>query len=49
MSKKLIERILSPENLEKARKAVEANKGACGVDGMRVEKLEEYLKVLMIK
>lgn len=44
MSTKLIERVLSPENLEEARKAVIANKGSCGVDGMRVEELEDYLK-----
>ena len=44
MSTKLLELILSPENLEKARKAVVANKGSCGVDGMKVEELEEYLK-----
>lgn len=41
---KLIEQILSEENLEKAIKKVKSNKGAPGIDKMTVEKLEEYFK-----
>lgn len=44
MSTKLIEEVLSPSNLELAKKRVIANKGSCGVDGMKVEELDEYLK-----
>lgn len=44
MSTKLIEEILSPSNLELAKKRVIANKGSCGVDGMKVEELDGYLK-----
>ena len=39
---KLIERILSEENLNEAIKKVKANKGACGVDKMPVSELDEY-------
>lgn len=41
---KLLEQILSDENIEKAYKAVYANKGSAGVDGMSVYELEDYLK-----
>ena len=41
---KLLEQILSDENIEKAYKAVYANKGSAGVDGMSVDELESYLK-----
>jgi RNA-directed DNA polymerase len=40
----LLERILSPENLNNAYKQVKRNKGARGVDGMEVEHLLQYLK-----
>ena len=40
----LLEKILDEENLQKALKAVKANKGASGVDGMKVNELEDYLK-----
>ena len=41
---KLLEQILSDENIEKAYKAVYANKGSAGDDGMSVYELESYLK-----
>lgn len=44
MEIKLIEEILSKENLEKACKAVMSNKGSCGVDGMEVEELPKYIE-----
>lgn len=39
-----LERILTKENLMKALKRVEANKGACGVDGMKTEELRTFFK-----
>ncbi len=39
---KLIEQILSEENLEIAIKKVKSNKGAPGIDQMTVYKLDEY-------
>jgi len=44
MSTKLLEEILSKENLAKACKAVKANKGTCGVDGMKVSELDKYIE-----
>ena len=41
---KLIEKILSEENLNEAVKRVKANKGACGIDKMPVGELEEYFR-----
>ena len=41
---KLIEKILSEENLNEAVKRVKANKGACGIDKMTVSELDEYLR-----
>ena len=41
---KLIEKILSEENLNEAIKRVKANKGACGIDKMSVSELDEYLR-----
>ena len=41
---KLIEKILSEENLNEAIKRVKANKGACGIDKMPVGELEEYFR-----
>lgn len=41
---KLIEKILSEENLNKAVKRVKTNKGACGIDKMPVGELEEYFR-----
>lgn len=44
MSTKLMEEILSGRNLDLARKAVKKNRGTCGVDGMKVEELDEYIR-----
>lgn len=41
---RLLEEILSQENLNKAYKRVKKNKGAHGVDGMEVEHLLQHLK-----
>lgn len=41
---RLLERILEPNNLNRAYKRVKANKGAPGVDGMTVDELLPYLK-----
>ena len=41
---KLIEKILSEENLNEAIKRVKANKGACGIDKMSVSELDEYFR-----
>ncbi len=41
---KLIEKILSNDNLNQAYKKVKSNKGAGGVDGMNVEELLSYLR-----
>ena len=41
---KLIEKILSEENLNEAIKRVKTNKGACGIDKMSVSELDEYLR-----
>jgi len=40
----LIERMLERGNMLKALQAVEANRGAAGVDGMEVEQLRGHLK-----
>lgn len=40
----LIDVITSKENLNKAYKKVVANKGAGGVDGMKVEELDAYIR-----
>lgn len=40
----LIDVITSKENLNKAYKKVVANKGAGGVDGMKVEELGDYIR-----
>ena len=40
---KLLEEILSKENLEKACTAVVRNKGASGIDGMKVNELKGYI------
>ena len=41
---KLLEKILSNENMNLAYKKVCANKGAGGVDGVTIEQLSEYIK-----
>lgn len=43
-SVKLLEEILSNQNMNEAYKRVFQNKGASGVDGMTVEELKDYLK-----
>ena len=40
---KMLEKIIDPESIIKAYKRVKANKGAGGIDGMRVEELLPYL------
>lgn len=40
----LLEQIVSTENLNRAYKRVRRNKGAGGIDGMRVDELLQYLK-----
>lgn len=40
----LLDRILSEENLERARNKVMQNKGSAGVDGMTVKELPEYIE-----
>ena len=44
MTTKLMEEILSKENLETARKAVIANKGSAGVDRMTVNELTKFIE-----
>lgn len=39
-AEKLLEKILSPENMDEAIKQVKGNKGAAGVDGMLTTELE---------
>ena len=43
-TERLLEKILAPENLNKAYKQVKRNKGAGGIDGMTTEQLLPYLK-----
>ena len=40
----LVDVIISKENLNRAYRKVVANKGACGVDGMKVEELGVYIE-----
>lgn len=39
----MLEKILSDENIKRAKKRVYANKGAGGVDGVTVQELDEYM------
>jgi RNA-directed DNA polymerase len=43
-AERLMEEICEPENLMKALKRVQRNKGAPGIDGMTVKELPKYLK-----
>jgi RNA-directed DNA polymerase len=43
MYEKLMEEVVSPENYGKALRAVMANQGAPGIDGMRTEELNGHL------
>ena len=40
----LLDSILAPENMERATQRVCKNRGAAGVDGIKVEELKEYMK-----
>lgn len=40
----LMEKILSPENIQRALKKVKANRGASGVDGIGTEEIDAYLE-----
>ena len=40
---KLIERILAKDNVREALNRVVSNKGAAGIDGMKVEELRDYM------
>ena len=43
MYENLMEEVVSPENYGKALRAVTANKGAPGIDGMKAEELRGHL------
>lgn len=42
--RRLLEEIISPENLNRAYRKVKRNRGAGGIDGMKVEELYGYLR-----
>ena len=44
MYENLMEEVVSPENYGRAWKAVVANKGAPGIDGMTIKELSEHLE-----
>ena len=41
----LMERVLASENMRRAWKRVKANKGAPGIDGMRIEDFAEFARL----
>ena len=41
---KLLDRILSRENMLDAYNQVKANKGSAGIDGTTMEQIDEYLR-----
>ena len=41
---KMLDEILSDENIAKAKKRVYANKGASGIDGVTVQELDQYME-----
>jgi RNA-directed DNA polymerase len=41
----LMEQILNPENLHRAWKRVKSNKGAPGIDGMRIEEFPDHARI----
>ena len=45
LTERLMERICTPLNLNRAYKRVKANKGAAGVDGMTVDELLEWIAI----
>ena len=44
LNEHLLEKVLSPENLQTAWKRVRRNKGAPGIDGMSIEAFPEFMK-----
>ena len=40
----LLEEILSKDNIDLAIRQVKANKGSPGIDGMKVDEVEDYLR-----
>ncbi len=42
---RLIDEILSKENIDSAIKRVKTNKGCAGIDKMKVDKLEDHFKI----
>jgi len=44
LNDRLMERVLDPENLKVALRAVKANKGAAGIDGIGTEELPDHLR-----
>ncbi len=46
---KLIEQILAKSNVRTALEKVIINKGAAGIDGMKVEALRDYINVSSMK
>lgn len=43
-TERLLEKILDRDNMNQAYKKVKSNKGAAGIDGKRVDELQQYLK-----
>lgn len=43
-TERLLEKILDRDNMNQAFKRVKSNKGAGGIDGMKVDELQQYLK-----
>jgi RNA-directed DNA polymerase len=44
MYEELMEEVVSDENVERALRAVERNKGAAGIDGMKTTQLRKHLE-----
>jgi len=44
LNENLMEQVLNPENLQAARLAVKANKGAAGIDGIGTNELDDHLR-----
>ena len=43
-SDRMLEYILTPDNLNRAYRQVKSNKGSGGIDGMEVDQLQPYLR-----
>ncbi len=41
---KLLDKILSRENMQAAYNQVKSNKGSAGIDGMTIEEMDNYLR-----